>query len=101
MQKRPFLHAVRLTLLFVPLLLSGCLFGSGGGEGLALKSTNSGQSIPYSVDFKLAETNRKRNGEATSDREKTGEGISGDQNGLLSELRANSQLVWLHGRSPR
>ena len=100
MQKRPFLHAVRLTLLFVPLLLSGCLFGSGGGEGLALKSTNSGQSIPYSVDFKLAETNRKRNGEATSDREKTGEGISGDQNGLLSELRANSQLVWLHGDPP-
>ena len=61
MQKKS-LSSLVLAMAF-PLLLSGCLFGSGGGEeSAALRSTMTGQPMPYSVEFTLEQ--KDQGGEA-------------------------------------
>lgn len=102
---KPLRHIPYLVLCLVPLLLSGCLFGSGGGKEGMLQPASSGQAIPYIVDLKLAESSRKPDGAApaSTNAEKDGQPSgtrTNDPDGLLSELRDNSQLIWLQNDLP-
>ncbi len=87
-------------ILFNSLLLSGCSFRSTGEDASTLRSIRSERSIPYSVEFTLAEENSEQSGATSPDPGKSEKGNAEGQGVLLSDLESNSQLVWLRNDLP-